>query len=44
DRIERLVRLIAPPGEPQQVTPAELVSLKAGRRSEGRFAPYSSRE
>lgn len=44
DRIERLVRLIAPPGSPQQFTPAELVRLNAGRRSEGRFAPYSSRE
>lgn len=44
DRIERLVRLIAPPGSPQQFTPAELVRLNAGRRSEGRFAPYSPRE
>lgn len=42
DRIERLVRLIAPRGSPQQYTPAELLRLNAGRRSAGRFEPYAA--
>lgn len=44
DRIERLVRLIAPPGSPQQFTAAELLRWNAGRRSQRRFAPYSPRD
>lgn len=44
DRIERLVRLIAPPGSPQQFTPAELERWNAGRRSRRRFAPYAPRD
>lgn len=44
DRIERLVRLIAPPGSPQQFTPAELERWNAGRRSKRRFMPYAPRD
>ena len=42
DRIERLVRTIAPPGSPQQFTPAELETLNAVRRSRRRFEPYAA--
>lgn len=40
DRIEALVRLLAPPGSPAQYTAAELAALNARRRSVRPFDPY----
>lgn len=39
-RLEALIRVLAPPGSPQQFTAEELAELNAGRRSRAVFAPY----
>lgn len=39
-RLEALIRVLAPPGSPQQFTAEELAELNAGRRSRAAFAPY----
>ena len=43
-RIEALMRMLAPPGSPQQFTAAELAEFNAGRQSRARFDPYATRE
>ncbi len=43
-RIAALIRMLAPPGSPQQFTTAELAEFNAVRQSRARFDPYATGE